>query len=366
MWQMNSNWDILGIDATTDKRVIKRAYAKMLAKYHPEEFPEKYEEINRAYQWALTYHDGEVDSAFPFIESYHEPDMFLEATYEITDTAEPYFIFENDINSIFVSGTDFEAVTEEDKQAEKALGQFRNVTDAPVGTLWHDVKGAWVLKIFMDSETSKAARRNPAFIDGLVKLLPYIYFSNFHVFVLRRALGIQRNWDAGRDSSDIVAALTRLDTMLEARTQYNFARLRRFIIALAMCIAIIVVVWLALVFIASLIERPAIGRIASTHQSYPRQVPRQANIHLYQTQAYFEEFIRPNPSAFERWYDSLKNHLTDWLYKTAERRVVVGTVFLNDNIEVPHMVSFIFWDETSFRVLFLSMYFAEDAEYCIK
>ena len=50
---MMNNWDVLGIDPTTDKRVIKRAYAKMLAKYHPEEFPEKFEEISRAYMWAL-------------------------------------------------------------------------------------------------------------------------------------------------------------------------------------------------------------------------------------------------------------------------------------------------------------------------
>ncbi|WP_154222577.1 J domain-containing protein [Marinicella rhabdoformis] len=46
-------WDVLGIDETNDKKVIKKAYAKLIRKYRPDEAPEKFQEINEAYQFAL-------------------------------------------------------------------------------------------------------------------------------------------------------------------------------------------------------------------------------------------------------------------------------------------------------------------------
>lgn len=48
-------WKTLGIEPTTDKRTIKRAYAKMAALYHPEEQPEKFQQIYDAYEQAISY-----------------------------------------------------------------------------------------------------------------------------------------------------------------------------------------------------------------------------------------------------------------------------------------------------------------------
>lgn len=48
-------WNILDIEPTTDKRTIKRAYAKMAARYHPEEQPEKFQQVYDAYEQALFY-----------------------------------------------------------------------------------------------------------------------------------------------------------------------------------------------------------------------------------------------------------------------------------------------------------------------
>ncbi len=48
-------WDTLGIERTTDQRKIKRSYARLVAKYHPEEYPEKFQEIHQAYERALRY-----------------------------------------------------------------------------------------------------------------------------------------------------------------------------------------------------------------------------------------------------------------------------------------------------------------------
>lgn len=57
-----SIWDTLGIEPTTDKRTIKRAYAKLAAKYHPEEQPEKFQAVYDAYEQALAY-AGEVSTS---------------------------------------------------------------------------------------------------------------------------------------------------------------------------------------------------------------------------------------------------------------------------------------------------------------
>lgn len=48
-----SCWDVLGIDYTTDKRKIKRAYARLVAKIHPEEDEEGFKNVYAAYEQAL-------------------------------------------------------------------------------------------------------------------------------------------------------------------------------------------------------------------------------------------------------------------------------------------------------------------------
>ena len=62
---MMSIWKILQIEATTDTREIRRAYAQMSKVYHPEREPEKFQELYKAYQEALkyanTYQDDEDD-----------------------------------------------------------------------------------------------------------------------------------------------------------------------------------------------------------------------------------------------------------------------------------------------------------------
>lgn len=44
---------ILEIEPTTDKKEIKKAYAKLVKRYHPEEYPEEWKRIHDAYELAL-------------------------------------------------------------------------------------------------------------------------------------------------------------------------------------------------------------------------------------------------------------------------------------------------------------------------
>lgn len=52
MYEQNV-FQILEIEPTDDVRLIKKAYAGLVKKYHPEEYPEKWQEIHDAYETAL-------------------------------------------------------------------------------------------------------------------------------------------------------------------------------------------------------------------------------------------------------------------------------------------------------------------------
>lgn len=56
---MMDAWDKLGISPTEDKKVIKRAYAKKLREYHPEENPEEFKQFQEAYQMIMNSIDNE-------------------------------------------------------------------------------------------------------------------------------------------------------------------------------------------------------------------------------------------------------------------------------------------------------------------
>lgn len=52
---MRDPFKVLGIEPTSDKKQIKKAYAKLAARYHPEEYPEKWQEIHEAYEAAIQF-----------------------------------------------------------------------------------------------------------------------------------------------------------------------------------------------------------------------------------------------------------------------------------------------------------------------
>lgn len=54
MLKQNGNiYDILGIDRNADTKTIKKAYAKLVKRYHPEENPEEWKRIHDAYELAM-------------------------------------------------------------------------------------------------------------------------------------------------------------------------------------------------------------------------------------------------------------------------------------------------------------------------
>lgn len=63
MAEINFNknpWDILGIEPTENKRLIKKAYAKMTQKYHPEDDPENFRLVHDAFEIIMASLDNEI------------------------------------------------------------------------------------------------------------------------------------------------------------------------------------------------------------------------------------------------------------------------------------------------------------------
>ena len=58
----HSCWDVLEIAATKDARTIKKAYAKKVKQYHPEDDPEGFQQVRAAYEQALGYAKSEIDA----------------------------------------------------------------------------------------------------------------------------------------------------------------------------------------------------------------------------------------------------------------------------------------------------------------
>ena len=47
------SYEILGIDRDADTKTIKKAYAALVKQYHPEEYPEEWQKIHDAYEYAM-------------------------------------------------------------------------------------------------------------------------------------------------------------------------------------------------------------------------------------------------------------------------------------------------------------------------
>ena len=62
-----SIWNELGIEPTTDSRAIKRAYAARLKQVHPEDDPEGFQRLRKAYEDALEHANGRLRPVGPLV-----------------------------------------------------------------------------------------------------------------------------------------------------------------------------------------------------------------------------------------------------------------------------------------------------------
>ena len=94
-------WETLGIEPTTDVKLIRRRYAELVRLYHPEDQPETYQEIVEVYQKALAYARSRKA----------RPENSLKKASPSQETAN----FEEEFNGKSNSSLNFEPLTEETK-----------------------------------------------------------------------------------------------------------------------------------------------------------------------------------------------------------------------------------------------------------
>ena len=100
---------ILEIEPTDDKKKIKIAYSKILKKYHPEEFPEMFMKIRKAYQTALEFEEYNFDEVKYNKTNFKNRNFFeIEKNFENDDYEEIFF--ENDIQNTNIEDEEFSDV----------------------------------------------------------------------------------------------------------------------------------------------------------------------------------------------------------------------------------------------------------------
>lgn len=199
----NEIWRLLEIEETRDKRAIKRAYGKMVAKYHPEEQPEEFQKIRTAYEMALDY--AETGSIVPsaILELIGGWDGFGDDAKSNISTPP-----ENK-TSIFSSDLpDVDQQEIERKQAEiKASVQPLSIYEK----LLEDQFSGESLDEFLASSIFKAVRRNEWFIIEFMRLnqehVWTMFLKHEHLESIRCAFGLN-GYIA--DDSYIVQELVRL------------------------------------------------------------------------------------------------------------------------------------------------------------
>lgn len=186
-------WTILQIEPTKDLKKIKHAYAVLTKQYHPEDNPEKFEEIQEAYQRAVAYAKDNrqvlINPNIPLSDS--QKDMLQ--TDEISGSPDDGNNKETDDYYENL----FESHKEEMQDKIKEQGMFFKhkisflVLNSEVGTLkaWRDV---------LRREEFKLAVYDTSFICELTNYLRdysvpvEILFEIYYYFIKNKK---ERDWD---------------------------------------------------------------------------------------------------------------------------------------------------------------------------
>jgi len=320
---LNNNrdfWSILGISPTSNKRDIKKTYAKLLALYHPEEHPEKFEEINRAYNAALRHADScsgapadiatleqrerysqpvfekiqedkpddlpfkrhERHSAPIFEEIQEDDDQLLERReplgyyqpdIEETEEAEleelsfkkdkPYSqpsSNESVNESVFRKSTfwkDNEENLISEKLISETLDELRRLLDKRNKAHYMPTQENLDMFVFLSSERFERLKRNPAFIHGLMMLLHDYDIQNDHVDAIKKAFGIKNGQlPYAINDEEFNDNIYLLNAMLSSKKRYMKAA-ETSSRKYSMCTVLAIVLTIAFVAFEVLRERPA-------------------------------------------------------------------------------------------------------------
>jgi len=340
---MNS-WEVLGIAPTKDKKTIKKAYAKMLAKYHPEEYPEKFTEINEAYKIALSYadndnyygeyvYDYEADEAY---ENIPEPLVFPENI--VLEKQESDSIFAPDpMTSNELKDANALQKAEAKKQAQIVLKElYQLINEYSRTSRFLDPFDTKVIKHFVSLDSFNSVKRNPFFVEKLAE----VYFNNFQIKIIKDAFDLT---DSALHTShgDLFNALNILDTKLELRRRKNIDSLIPRLFIFAGILAFVAFIVWGIMGFTPMHEMERIARQTERPPVVTTYIDEVINIHLPWERGYIE-------ATGDR---DLSRSLTNYVNRRADIYAsdVVGRTVRRDtsydlvrqNVDSPTWVTFI-------------------------
>lgn len=145
-------WKFLQIEPTKDKRLIKKAYTKLLRKYHPEEDPTGFQKLRRCYEIAISLSDYPDEDYDPETEENSNKNQNELAsthldTRESTSTAETVEKEQDNHTTNNPSHSDLELAHIDE---EKTIHNFMKHVEILFATNLHSSIPHW--KQFLDNE----------------------------------------------------------------------------------------------------------------------------------------------------------------------------------------------------------------------
>ena len=162
-----SMWKILDIDPTTDIKIIRRAYARQSRFCHPEEKPEAFKQLHRAYQQAMAAAENTAASPVMPLDQEFKQDQPRELKEHDEKLESPTTSPELDFGSLFAEAAH--------QRLEKAMqeGALKNIAERLRDPKLRNSKTDW--KAFFCSEEYFIFHRQP---DALSLILEYLEQQN--------------------------------------------------------------------------------------------------------------------------------------------------------------------------------------------
>ncbi len=178
---MNSIWEILGIQPTNNKREIRAAYSEKAKQFHPEEEPEAFERLHRAYEQALEYENQQfnyVVNQKNYSQSNHNQDNCNQDIEKKQDIDEKEKIETERIETEQELELLLRLEQEEEKKLEEsrrfgALKQLIEIFEDP-----KKINNAEIWKKFFISEEFLREQNSKEFADGMFQYLSQMHTEN--------------------------------------------------------------------------------------------------------------------------------------------------------------------------------------------
>lgn len=161
---INEMWELLETEPTSDKKLIKQAYARAVKKYHPEENPEEFQKVYAAYKQAMAAASGKPVS--------HQAEDALNLVYQLILRGQPEQETRQEVRQE-------EKKEEQEKPPREQGTTFRNGEEEQIQELFREMKNQHERKFFIFRQKWQWYLKNREKEDAEKEMREYIKTSWF-------------------------------------------------------------------------------------------------------------------------------------------------------------------------------------------